>query len=538
MRDALAREAVSPAGTGGTAHRSSLRAWRREWGPLLAALAWFAVTSWVRPLALPDEGRYVGVAWSMLAGGDWLVPALDGLPYFHKPPLFYWITAVSLSVFGHGEWAARMAPLLGAVAGTTAAFLFARRWWGREAARAVLLVLATQPLVFVGAQFANLDMLVAGCIGVTVLAFAHAALAADHGLPRPTAALAAGYAFAALGVLAKGLIGIALPGMVLLAWLLGSGRVRAVRSLLWWPGLALFAAIALPWFVAMQQRYPEFMHYFFVVQHFSRFAQGGFNNQQPWWFYPAVIAALCFPWSAWLAARPRRAAGGDAAGGSRSLMWTWIVLVTVFFSIPRSKLVGYILPVTWPLALLAAQAAAASPAGGRARRLLWPASVAVGAAVGLATVGFAAGHTPNTLRELGRTLAARAVAGDQVAFLSGAFFDLPFYARLRDPVLMVDRWDDPGIAARDNWRRELVDAGRFAPDRAQATLLTPARFAALLCGPRTTWVVGSRADAASIPALAAAQAVATQRDTVLWRVPGGVSGGGCPGTPSANSGRK
>ena len=57
---------------------------------------WFGCTAWLRPLAIPDEGRYVGVAWEMLRSGDWLVPTLDGLPFFHKPPLFYWISAASM----------------------------------------------------------------------------------------------------------------------------------------------------------------------------------------------------------------------------------------------------------------------------------------------------------------------------------------------------------------------------------------------------------------------------------------------------------
>ena len=78
--------------------------------PLLLLAAWLLATAWIRPLALPDEGRYVGVAWDMLGSGDWLVPRLDSLPYFHKPPLFYWITACSLAVFGPSEWAARAAP--------------------------------------------------------------------------------------------------------------------------------------------------------------------------------------------------------------------------------------------------------------------------------------------------------------------------------------------------------------------------------------------------------------------------------------------
>src|SRR4051812_27566503 len=80
----------------------------------VAVFAWLAATAWLRPLSLPDEGRYVGVALEMLWSGNWLVPTLDTLPYFHKPPLFYWVTAASLATFGINEWAARLGSLLAA----------------------------------------------------------------------------------------------------------------------------------------------------------------------------------------------------------------------------------------------------------------------------------------------------------------------------------------------------------------------------------------------------------------------------------------
>jgi 4-amino-4-deoxy-L-arabinose transferase-like glycosyltransferase len=70
--------------------------------------------AWIRPLALPDEGRYVGVAWEMVRSGDWLTPTLNGLPYFHKPPLFYWLTAVSIKAFGTVDLAMRLASMLAA----------------------------------------------------------------------------------------------------------------------------------------------------------------------------------------------------------------------------------------------------------------------------------------------------------------------------------------------------------------------------------------------------------------------------------------
>ena len=148
---------------------------RQHAGVLLLIVIWLSATAWARPLMLPDEGRYAGVAWEMLRSGDWLTPTLDGLPFFHKPPLFYWLTASALSVFGLNEWAARMASIVGASAGAYALYLYVVRYAGLRAARMALLVLLTQLLFFGGSQFANLDMLVAGCIGATILLAAHAA---------------------------------------------------------------------------------------------------------------------------------------------------------------------------------------------------------------------------------------------------------------------------------------------------------------------------------------------------------------------------
>jgi 4-amino-4-deoxy-L-arabinose transferase-like glycosyltransferase len=510
---------------------------RWSWAPLALAIAWLACTAWARSLTLPDEGRYVGVAWGMLASGDWLVPHLHGLPYFHKPPLFYWITAASISAFGPSEWAARLAPLLGAVCGATALYLFARRWFGEREARLALLALCTQPLFFMAAQFANLDLLVAGCIGATILAFAHAALLQSTGQPA-RAALAAGYLFAALGLLAKGLIGIVLPGMVLVAWLLLQRRPRAILGLLWLPGLGLFLAVAAPWFVLMQQRFPEFAHYFFVVQHFSRFSQGGFNNPQPPWFYLVVLGVLALPWTAWLARAVGRGTWSEPVRGSvRQLLWLWLAAILLFFSLPQSKLVGYILPATLPLALLAADGFARTAGSLRATRW-WRGSAAVAVVACLVAAGVAATRTQPSSRELGVALRAGAASGDRVLFLEGSYFDMPFYGRLREPAVVVDAWNDPALFTRDTWRKELADAGHFDADAARHLLITPADLPQRYCDRAATWVVGSPKLQARYPLLQGAQLVAQHGESVLWRVPGvppGVTPSGCPGKPSANS---
>ena len=156
--------------------------WRGSPVPvLLAAAVWLVLLAWVRPLTLPDEGRYAGVAWEMLRSGDLSVPLLDGMPYFHKPPLFYWLAALSMRVFGLSEIAARLPSLLIAWAALAAMYAFVRRYRDATAARMAVLVLATTPLFYGGAQFANLDMSVAGMISLCVLAGADTVLRRARG---------------------------------------------------------------------------------------------------------------------------------------------------------------------------------------------------------------------------------------------------------------------------------------------------------------------------------------------------------------------
>jgi 4-amino-4-deoxy-L-arabinose transferase-like glycosyltransferase len=505
----------------------------RDRALLFAAFVWLAATAWLLPLAIPDEGRYVGVAWEMLRSGDWLVPTLDGLPYFHKPPLFYWLTAAALSVGDSSLLAARVAPWLGACLAALSLFLFARRWAGPARADAALFALVTAPLFYFGAQYANLDMLVAGCITATILAFAHAVLL-DADSPERRRALLAAYAFCALGVLAKGLIGIVLPGMVLFLWLVWERRWMAMLRLLWLPGIALFFAIAAPWFVLMQQRFDGFAHYFFVVQHFQRYAEAGFNNVRPFWFYPAVLLVGCLPWTIGLASAWRldwRSGAQDAI--MRRLMLVWIVAITLFFSLPRSKLPGYIFPVAAPLLYVVADALRSA----RARRVTL--SVAGALCLALAVV-FAVFLGPRSQPEtdIGHVLRDQMQSGDTVIALDEYRFAVPVVARLRRPVIVVADWTPAEVAKHDNWRKELADAAVFAPR--QDWLIPASQLPARVCASQTAWLIGTAPDNAQFAWIAQAERVAVSGKLVLWRVDAAspVRPALCPGTPSASSGGK
>lgn len=494
---------------------------------VLAIFGWLCATAWLRRFSAPDEGRYTGVALAMLQSGDWLVPRLDGLPFFHKPPLFYWLSAASMSVFGLSEWAARLPSVMGATAAATSLLLFLRRWSEPGIARPATLVLVTMPFLYVGAQFANLDMLVAGCISATVLLAAHARLAREGGAPWRTP-LAWAFVAAAAGVLAKGLIGLLLPGIVFVAWAIATRRPDALRLLLWWPGWLLFLGLSLPWFAAMQWRYPGFCDYFVVTQHFRRFAATGFNNAQPLWFYLPVIAGLTLPWVAWLPwaarRRPARAASADIDG----LMLVWFVTIIVFFSIPRSKLIGYVLPALPPLAYFVARAMARTwpAARGLGKPAAWTAGLAALSCV-LAVLAADRFGTPAGARL--RLPAGLSVgAQDQVLMLDDYRYEIPFYWQLRQPMLVASDWSDPGLPLRDNWRKELSDAARFDPAAAGRILVPARQVAAALCVPRVSWLLGSPAAASAWPWLADRRRfveVAREKDLVAWRFAGAPANG-------------
>ena len=500
------------------------RGWPRPSVAWAIAFVWLAFSIGLRPLTLPEEGRYVGVAWEMLRSGDWLVPTQDGLPFFHKPPLFYWITAASMQLFGANAAAARAAPLLGAMLGAVGLVWFVARRIGADQARWTGLILMILPFFFGGAQFANLDMLVAGFIALAVVFAADAALAIDEGAPHRRSLVAA-WAAAGFGVLVGVLVAAIPIVLVLVVWLLIARRPRTILRLLSPLGLVVFLAIAAPWFIGVQMRHPGFAHYFFVYQHFERFAATGFNNVQPWWFLFAAVPALTLPWSPWLlrgirGSLGKRADDTSTATSTRRLMWIWLGGVLVFFSLPQSKPVGYAMPVLFPIAFLAADAAlAAWRLERRWPRLAVQASLGLAVAICIAAVVGSAATYDRDNTALARTLLKLRGADEPVIFSGEYFFDIPLHARLKDPVPVTGDWTDPKIAMRDNWRRELAEAVPFAPELAARVLVTHEQGYALRCGTRTLWVV-VRVDAEGrVSALPGASRVATSNRGSLWRVP-------------------
>ncbi len=320
----------------------------------------FAIGIWCsnleyRKLALSDEGRYSEIPRYMAQSGDWVTPRLNGIKYFEKPPLQYWATAAAYNVFGEHHWTARLWPALAGFLGVLLIFHVGARLYGASAGIYAALVLASSLLYTGMAHILTLDMGLTFFLG---LAMAGMLLALD---PRADARtnrvwMHVAAAGCALAVLSKGLIGIVLPGAVIVIYMLVKRDLALVRRLHLVTGGLLFLAISAPWFVAVSLANPEFPQFFFIHEHLARYTSTIHQRYQPWYYFIPILLIGILPWLLTLgdaligALRRPRVAGFDAT----LFLLLWSGFIFAFFSLSGSKLPSYILPMFPALALLIA----------------------------------------------------------------------------------------------------------------------------------------------------------------------------------------
>jgi 4-amino-4-deoxy-L-arabinose transferase-like glycosyltransferase len=330
------------------AHRNRTLVWT-------LAIAFVLVSLYVlglRTLVPPDEGRYAEMAREMFASGDWITTRLNGIKYFEKPPLQTWMTALSFSLFGLGEWQARLWTGLCGLLGVGLTALTGLRLYGGRVGLYGALALGSSFYWVACSQIDSLDM---GLSGMMTVALCGLLLAQRDGatLEERRNWMLACWAGMALAVLSKGLIGIVLPGGVLVTYMVAARDWALWRRLHAGKGLLLFAAIAVPWFVLVGLHNPEQPHFFFVHEHFDRFLLKEHHREAAWWIFIALLAAGSIPWlgvlvqSLWAARR-----GEEGRFQPRLLLLIWVVFIVAFFSKSSSKLPGYILPVFPAVALL------------------------------------------------------------------------------------------------------------------------------------------------------------------------------------------
>jgi 4-amino-4-deoxy-L-arabinose transferase len=342
---------------------------------LLLFVALYIVLLGERPLFIPDEMRYGEIPREMLATGDWIVPYLDGLLYFEKPPFGYWLNAMWLWVFGETEFAVRFSSAL--TTGLSAALVFAvcrALFFSRSVAYVAAFVFLTTLEVQAVGTYSVLDPTFALALNAGIFLMALAAY--GEGVRR-TALFAGAGVVLGVAFLTKGFLAFVLPVIVIGPWFI----IRRQYGLLFrdaWISVVCAVAVVLPWAVAIHLREPDFWHYFIWVEHIKRFAADNAQHKEAFWFFVVLLPALAFPWiflSPVALRGVRDNVRGQCRDGAVSLLVLWAAVPFLFFTVASGKLPTYILPCFLPFSALMAAGLVHSTASIRSVRLSLGAAV-------------------------------------------------------------------------------------------------------------------------------------------------------------------
>lgn len=318
---------------------------------LLSLCGLYFIYLGTRPLFVPDEGRYAEIAREMVSRGDLITPYLNGIKYFEKPVLFYWLTAAAIKVFGVNLWSVRAVNAILSILTCLATYFCVRCLYNRTAGFYAALILGTSFLFTAMGRMVTLDLPVTCFISLSLYAFLYSI---NHPSTRKRWMWCA-FALSALAVLTKGLIGIVFPVLIVGLWVLFQNQWHALKKWHLFSSAIVFFLIAVPWHLAVQWQNPEFAHFYFIDQHILRYLSKEIGHYQPVWFFIPCIALGFFPWTFFLPQTINDLFRNQSHRGPASIFFLiWACTVFLFFSLSKSKLIPYVLPIFPPLSILTA----------------------------------------------------------------------------------------------------------------------------------------------------------------------------------------
>ncbi|WP_428355616.1 ArnT family glycosyltransferase [Methyloprofundus sp.] len=312
------------------------------------------------PLHDPTEARYAEIPRLIIETGNWIMPPFDyDVPFWGKPPLTFWLTAISFKLFGYSEFAARLPVFLLASIVLWLSYRFAKVILGAEKAAFSSVVLISTALFFIASGAVMTDMALCLCISLSMISFWHA-------LNNPSAQQAKKWSYLffvgmGLGLLVKGPIVGVLVLLPLIAWvILEKQWLAAWQQIPWFKGSALMLLIAVPWYIIAEIDSPGFINYFLVGEHFKRFVDAGWHgdlygvaHEHPRGKIWLLWLFASFPWSfifigsavSWPLRKNKTITLKNSCQGNwHSYLLLWAIAPMVFFSLSGNILYTYVLP--------------------------------------------------------------------------------------------------------------------------------------------------------------------------------------------------
>ena len=378
-----------------------------------------------------DEPRVAEIGREMALSGNWAVPMLNRKPFLEQPPLYYGTLAVTFRLFGVSDRVARIPSALFSMGGAVALFFLASMFFGPRAGFLSAFVLVTTFEYFQIGHWVLVDSALT-CFVICAMAFFAAAYTSQEKRKKLLFYVLL-YLSCTLAFYAKGFVGVVIPALAVVVFLLFERNLREVLQMRLWLGIILFSALVLPWFLALwHQGGAEHLKTVLVENHLNRFMRpGNLGHAQPLYFYLADFPPGFLPWIILIVPLLYRAFSGTGKLPAQArtgllLAKCWFFSGFVFLSMASGKRLLYTLPVFAPLAMMTAWFVETSMRPVHIKKIekvfLWMFAVfplAVGAAAGPLYFHFTEGDLPGGPRALPPViwvLSAVAVAPSLVAF--------------------------------------------------------------------------------------------------------------------------
>jgi len=304
-----------------------------------------------RPIFIPDESRYAEIPREMIASGDWIVPHLNGLRYFEKPVMGYWLNAISIKMFGENAFAVRFPSAMAAGLSAFIIFLLVRRFSNRNFLGSITAVIFLTCFEVYGVGTFNvLDSMLAMFVTAAMVSFFFA-YTADTSSRKKQGFLFLFGVFCGLAFLTKGFLAFAVPVLVIVPFMIWERRFKELFIISWIP-IAAAILVIIPWAALIHLKEPGFWHYFIWTEHVKRFMSENAQHSQSFMYFFLLLPAAALPWTFLF---PAVILGLKKTGFKNSMdryAVCWFFFPFLFFSIARGKLLTYILPCFPPLAIL------------------------------------------------------------------------------------------------------------------------------------------------------------------------------------------
>jgi 4-amino-4-deoxy-L-arabinose transferase len=327
--------------------------WKRyAWMLALAYLLIYILPLGVRPVMIPDEVRYAEIPREMMVSGDWVSPHLNGLRYFEKPVLGYWVTGISMQLFGDNAFAMRLPSALSAGLSALAIFLLLRHVTRRaETALLATMIYLSMLGVYLIGTINILDSVFSFLLTAGFVSFYYSHIESDP-KKRLIQLILLGV-FCGGAFLSKGFLAFVLLAAVIVPYVVWQGRWPELFTR-GWVALLVALLVVAPWAIMVHIDEPEYWHYFFWEEHIRRFASDDAQHGEPFWFYLMYLPLLVMPWIMHIPLSIKGMMASDKDAGLIRFCLLWFLMPFIFFSMANGKLPTYVLPCLAPLAVLLA----------------------------------------------------------------------------------------------------------------------------------------------------------------------------------------